>query len=101
MAEQQERFDNRDQLDAERNSRRIALSVKIEELTRQLTDAQGEIDTLNKTGSIREQFIAFAKQIESRISGIANATYKFLLEKVSQERHEASYSQLTPLSRLG
>jgi hypothetical protein len=41
MSEQQERFDNKDKLDAERNQKRAALSSRIGELTLQLREAQG------------------------------------------------------------
>lgn len=97
MADQQERFDNKDELDAERNQKRSALSTAIAELTQQLREAQGELDQLNREGSIREQFIAFACEAEGRITSIANGTYNFLLEKVAHDRHEASYKELTPL----
>jgi hypothetical protein len=97
MGEQQSRFDHKDELDAERNQKRAALSSRIGELTLQLREAQGELDQLNREGSIRQQFIAFAQQAEGRITAIANGVYKYLLEKISQERHDSDYKSLPPL----
>ena len=97
MSEQQERFDHKDELDAERNQKRAALSSRIGELTLQLREAQGELDHLDREGTIREQFISFARQAEGRITAIANGVYKFLLEKLSQERHDSDYKSLPPL----
>jgi len=97
MSEQQERFDHKDELDAERNQKRAALSSRIGELTLQLREAQGELDHLDREGTIREQFISFARQAEGRITAIANGVYKFLSEKLSQERHDSDYKSLPPL----
>ena len=97
MANQQERFDNKDSIDKERADKRLELSAKIGELTRQLNAAQVELDQLNRIGSVRDEFIAFAKQAEQRLVSIATGVYNFLLEKISQARHEASYKELTPL----
>jgi hypothetical protein len=94
MADQQARFDNKDQLDAERNQKRSALSTTIAELTQQLREAQNELDDLNREGSIREQFITFAKNAEGRIAAIANGVYKYLLEKISHDRHDSEYKSL-------
>jgi ABC-type uncharacterized transport system ATPase component len=46
---------------------------------------------------VRDEFIAFAKRADQRIVSIATGVYNFLLEKISQDRHEASYKELTPL----
>lgn len=97
MATQQERFDNKDAIDKESGEKRLELSTKIGELTRQLNAAQGELDQLNRSGSVRDEFIEFAKRAEQRIVSIATGVYNFLLEKISQEKHEASYKELTPL----
>jgi hypothetical protein len=97
MAEQQERFDNKSKIDAERTKRKGELFLKINELHRQLNETQAELDKLKSKGSVRDEFIAFAKVAEGRITGIAGGVYKFLLEKFSQERHEATYKELTPL----
>ena len=48
MGEQQSRFDHKDELDAERNQKRAALSSRIGEVTLQLREAQGELDQLNR-----------------------------------------------------
>ncbi len=97
MSEQQSRFDQKDSIDQERSTKRLELSSQIAELTRQLSAAQGELDSLNRLGSVRDGFIAFAKQAEGRITAIATGVYNFLLEKISQDKHEASYRELTPL----
>jgi len=97
MATEQEKFDRKDEIDAERTTKRQGLSAKINELTQQLNEAQVELDQLNRSGTVREEFIAFAKQAEQRITSIATGTYGYLLEKFSKDRHEASYRELTPL----
>jgi hypothetical protein len=97
MSEQRERFDNKDSIDKERHDKRTELATKIGELTIQLREAQAELDQLNSEGSVRDGFIRFAKDIEGRIAGIASGVYKYLLERFSQERHEATYSELMPL----
>jgi hypothetical protein len=75
MAEQEERFDNKDAIDKERGDKRLELSAKIGELTRQLNESQSELDQLNRAGSVRDEFIAFAKQAEQRIVSIATGVY--------------------------
>ena len=97
MSEQQSRFDNKDSIDKERTDKRQKLSSKVAELTQQLNAAQAELEQLNRSGSVREEFIGFAKQAEQRIVSIATGVYNFLLEKISQDRHEARYKELTPL----
>ena len=97
MATQQERFDNKDAIDKERTDKRQELSAKVAELTQQLRETQSKLDQLNASGSVRDGFIAFAKSAEGRIAAIATGTYNFLLEKISQEKHEAPYKELTPL----
>jgi hypothetical protein len=97
MGEQQSRFDNRAQLDAERTARKNELHSKISELYTQLNAAQTELDQLKSEGTVRDRFIRFAKDAESRITGIATGVYNYLLEKISQDKHEASYKELTPL----
>jgi DNA repair exonuclease SbcCD ATPase subunit len=97
MSEQQSRFDNKDSIDKERTDKRQELSSKVAELTQQLNAAQAELDQLNRAGSVRDEFIAFAKQVEGRITAISTGAYNFLLEKISQDKHEASYKELTPL----
>jgi hypothetical protein len=97
MGEQQSRFDNRAQLHAERTARKNELHSKISELYTQLNAAQAELDQLKSEGTVRDRFIRFAKDAESRITGIATGVYNYLLEKISQDKHEASYKELTPL----
>ena len=97
MATQQERFDNKDAIDKERTDKRQELSAKVAELTQQLNAAQGELDQLNQAGSVRDGFIAFAARAEQRITSIATGVYGYLLEKFSQDRHEAPFSELTEL----
>jgi hypothetical protein len=97
MSDQQSRFDNKDAIDKERTDKRQKLSSKVAELTQQLNAAQAELDQLNRSGSVRDEFIGFAKQAEQRIVSIATGVYNFLLEKISQDKHEASYRELTPL----
>src|SRR5260370_6675300 len=75
MSEQQSRFDQKDSIDQERSTKRLELSSQIAELTRQLSAAQGELDSLNRLGSVRDGFIAFAKQAEGRITAIAMGSY--------------------------
>jgi hypothetical protein len=97
MADQQERFDNKDAVDKERTDKRMELATKIGELTRQLNETQFELDRLNRQGSVRDEFIEFAKRAEQRIVSIATGVYNFLLEKIAIDKHEASYKELTPL----
>jgi hypothetical protein len=99
MATQQERFDNKDAIDKANAEKRQELSATIAELSRQLSAAQSELDQLNAAGSVRDGWIAFTKQAENRIVSIATGVYNFLLEKFSQDRHEASYRELTELLR--
>jgi hypothetical protein len=97
MSEQQSRFDNKDAIDKERTDKRQELSAKVSELTQQLNAAQAELEQLNRAGSVRDEFIAFAKQAEQRVVSIATGVYGFLLDHFSLQRHEAAFSELTPL----
>jgi hypothetical protein len=97
MATEQERFNNKDAIDKERTDKRQELHAKIIELIQQTNAAQAELDKLTRAGSVRDEFIEFAKRAEQRITQIATATYGHLLEKFSQDRHEAPYSELTEL----
>jgi hypothetical protein len=97
MATEQERFDNKDAIDKERTDKRVALPEKINELTRQLNEAKAEFDKLTSEGSVRDGFIEFAKRAELRITQIATGVYGFLLEKLSQDRHETPFAELTDL----
>ena len=97
MSDQQTRFDQRAQLDAESTARKNELHAKITELYAQLNAAQAEFNQLKSEGTVRDGFIRFAKDAESRITGIATGVYNYLLEKISQDKHEASYKELTPL----
>jgi hypothetical protein len=97
MATEQARFDNKDAIDKERTTKRAELSAKIIELIQQTNAAQAELDKLTRAGSVRDEFIEFAKRAEQRITQIATATYGHLLEKFSQDRHEAPFAELTDL----
>jgi hypothetical protein len=97
MSDQQDRFDHKDELDKERTEKRQELYNTISELSQRLHAAKGELDQLNRVGSVRDEFIAFAARAEQRITSIATGVYNFLLEKISNDRHEASYKELTPL----
>jgi hypothetical protein len=97
METEQDRFDNKEAIDNANTSKRRELYATIADLTQQLNEAQSELDQLNRTGSVRDGFIEFAQRAEQRITQIATATYGYLLEKFSQERHEASFAELTPL----
>jgi hypothetical protein len=97
MATEQEKFDRRDELDASAANKRGQLIAKVNELTAQLNAAKSELDQLNREGSVRDGWIEFAKRAEQRITQIATATYGHLLEKFSQDRHEAPFSELTEL----
>jgi hypothetical protein len=97
MLEQQDRFDNKDAIDKERTDKRVELSAKVAELTAQLRAAESELENLNREGSVRDGWIEFAKRAEQRITSIATGAYNYLLEKISQDKHEASYKELTPL----
>jgi hypothetical protein len=99
MGEQQERFDRKDAIDKERTDKRQELYNTISELTQRLNEAQVELDQLNRAGSVRDGFIAFAARAEQRITQIATGVYNYLLEKLSQDRHEAPYRELTELLR--
>jgi hypothetical protein len=97
MATEQEKFDRKDELDASAANKRGQLIAKVNELTAQLNAAKSELDQLNREGSVRDGWIEFAKRAEQRITQIATATYGHLLEKFSQDRHEAPFSELTEL----
>jgi hypothetical protein len=97
MATEQEKFDRKDELDASAANKRGQLIAKVNELTAQLNAAKAELDQLNREGSVRDGWIEFAKRAELRITQIATATYGHLLEKFSQDRHEAPFSELTEL----
>jgi hypothetical protein len=97
MATEQERFNNKDAIDKERTDKRQELHAKIIELIQQTNAAQAELDKLTRAGSVRDEFIEFAKRAEQRITQIATATYGHLLEKLSQDRHEAPFAELTDL----
>jgi hypothetical protein len=97
MATEQARFHNKDAIDKERTTKRAELSAKIIELIQQTNAAQAELDKLTRAGSVRDEFIEFAKRAEQRITQIATATYGHLLEKFSQDRHEAPFAELTDL----
>jgi hypothetical protein len=97
MATQQDRFNNKDAIDKERTDKRQELSAKVAELTAQLRVAESELENLNREGSVRDGWIEFAKRAEQRIVSIATGVYSYLLEKISNERHEASYKELTSL----
>jgi hypothetical protein len=97
MATEQEKFDRKDEIDKERTDKRGQLIAKVNELTAQLNAAKAELDQLNREGSVRDGWIEFAKRAELRITQIATATYGHLLEKFSQDRHEAPFSELTEL----
>ena len=89
MATQQERFDHKDSIDKANTDKRQELYNTISELSQQLNAAKGELDQLNRVGSVRDEFIAFAARAEQRITSIATGVYNFLLEKTSNDRHEA------------
>jgi hypothetical protein len=97
MADQQDRFDHKDELDKEQTEKRRELSAKVAELTQQLRETQNELDDLNRAGSTRDGFIEFAKRAEGQITAIATGAYGFLLDKIALYKHEASYAELTPL----
>jgi hypothetical protein len=97
MAAQQERFDNKAVIDKERADKRADLNAKLISLIEQQNAVKAELDQLTREGTVREQFIAFAKDAERRIFSIATGVYNYLLEKISIDRHEASYKELTPL----
>jgi hypothetical protein len=97
MADQQDRFDHKDELDKKRTEKRHELSAKVAELTAQLRWAESELETLNREGSVRDGWIEFAKRAEQRITSIATGVYNFLLERISQDKHEATYKELSPL----
>ena len=97
MATQQDRFDHKDSIDKANTDKRQELYNTISELSQQLNAAKGELDQLNRVGSVRDGYIEFAKRAEQRITSISTGVYNFLLEKISNDRHEASYKELTPL----
>lgn len=97
MATEQKRFDNKDAIDKERTEKRQKLYATIADLTQQLNAAQAELDQLKRSGSVRDGFIEFAQRAEQRITQIATGIYGYLLEKISQDRHEAPFSELTQL----
>ena len=97
MALEQEKFDRKDEIDGAAAMKRGKLIAKVNELTAQLNAAKSELDQLNREGSVRDGWIAFAKQAELRITQIATATYGHLLERFSHEQHEAPFAELTEL----
>ena len=99
MSDQQRRFDNRDSIDKERTTRKNELSAKVAELTAQLRVAESELEDLNRKGSVRDEFIAFVKQFELRITQIATDVFNWFLDKTSQEKYEANHRDLPPLMK--
>ena len=97
IATEQEKFERKDELDAAAANKRGQLIAKVSELTSQLNAAKSELDQLNREGSVRDGWIEFAKRAEQRITQIATGAYGHLLEKFSQDRHEAPFSELTDL----
>jgi hypothetical protein len=97
MATEQKRFDNKDAIDKANTDKRQKLYATIADLTEKLNAAKSELDQLNRTGSVRDGFIEFAQRAEQRITQIATGIYGYLLEKFSQERHEAPFAELTQL----
>jgi hypothetical protein len=97
LATEQEKFDRKDEPDAAAANKRGQLIAKVNELTAQLNAAKSELDQLNREGSVRDGWIEFAKRAEQRITQIATGAYGHLLEKFSQDRHEAPFSELTEL----
>lgn len=99
LATEQNKFDRKDELDAAAANKRGQLIAKVNELTAQLNAAKSELDQLNREGSVRDGWIESAKRAELRITQIATGAYGHLLERFSQERHEAPYRELTELLR--
>jgi DNA repair exonuclease SbcCD ATPase subunit len=97
VATEQKRFDNKDAMDNANAAKRQELFATIADLTQQLNAAQAELDQLERAGSVRDGFIEFAQRAEQRITQIATGVYGYLLEKFSQDRHEAPFAELTPL----
>lgn len=97
MATEKKRFDNKDAIDKERADKRQNLYATVADLTQQLNAAQSELDQLKRAGSVRDGFIEFAQRAEQRITQIATGIYGYLLEKFSQDRHEAPFAELTDL----
>ena len=52
---------------------------------------------MNKVGTVRQEFIEFAKRAEQRIVSIATGVYNFILERIAHDRQEAEFSELTAL----
>jgi hypothetical protein len=97
MTTEQERFGSKDAIDQVRTDKRQKLYATIADLTQQLNSAQAELDRLKRAGSVRDGFIEFAQRAEQRITQIATGVYGYLLEKFSQDRHEAPFAELTQL----
>ena len=97
MATEQERFNNKDAIDKANADKRQELYNTISELSQQLNAAKGELDQLNRVGSVHDGYIEFAKRAEQRITQIATGAYGHLLERFSQDRHEAPFAELTEL----
>jgi hypothetical protein len=97
MVTERKRFDNKDAIDNSNTAKRQELYATIADLTQQLNAAQAELDQLKRSGSVRDGFIGFAQRAEQRITQIATGVYGYLLEKLSQDRHEAPFAELTPL----
>jgi hypothetical protein len=97
MATEQEQFNRKDEIDKANADKRQQLYNTISDLSQQLNAAQAELKQLNQAGSVRDEFIAFAARAEQRITSIATGIYGYLLEKFSQDRHEAPFAELTQL----
>jgi chromosome segregation ATPase len=95
MQDAQDRFDDKDRLDRERTQQKQSLEVRIADLQAQLNSLQEKLDRLNALGSVRQKFLDDVKTLENRVPTLANAAWKFLADKFANEKHGATFSELT------
>jgi hypothetical protein len=95
MQTAQDTFDNKDQIDAQRNGQKSALASQISELTAKLEAANLELHRLEKLGSARQEFIAKVKSFESKVVATATGLWNHLANKLSTEKYDAPFKELT------
>jgi hypothetical protein len=94
----QERFDNKDAIDAETNKRKGELASLIADLSAKLDEARTEMRELEEDGSVRDGFIKSASKFEQEVNAIATGVWGHLSERISREKYDGSSYRELPSS---
>jgi hypothetical protein len=97
----QEAVDNSQEINNDRTARKAQLANQIAELTAKLAEVNAELAEVESKGSARQEFIASVVNFESRAVALGNGLHNHLLEKISQERHEAPFRELPDTLKEG